>query len=144
MSEGGFKLKFGWLEKLKKIKHIEIYILIVFACVLGLIFFSSKKQEATTTNDATITGYVKNLENRLESILSNIEGISDVRVMISLDTSEITIDGDKLKTSSFPNIKGIIVTAKGVGDTKSKMKVLQAIETAFDINTHNIQIFSSN
>lgn len=145
MSEGGLNLKFGWLDKLKRIKHIEIYILILFVAIIGLIFFSSKKQSSATTNDSNmVSGYVINLENKLEKILSNIDGVSNVSVMITLDTKDIVIDNSSLKMSSFPSIKGVIITAKGVDDTGAKMKVLHAVETVIDVTNHNVQIFSSN
>ena len=145
MSEGGFKLKFTWMDKLKKIKHIEIYILILFIAVLGLIFFSTTKRTGTASGDATtVSGYITSVETRLENILSNIEGVSNVNVMISLDMQDAEVENSNLKMSSFPSIKGVLITAKGVDDTYTKMKVLHAVETVIEVTGHNIQIFSSN
>ena len=143
MGEGGSKFNFSFLEKLKKIKHIEIYVLIAFVAIIGLIFFSTKKQ-TTIEKQTTISSYVSNMENRLSKILSKIDGVSDVNVMIALSTDEIEVSGAEMKSDTFPSIQGIIITAKGVNDTNARMKVLHAVETVFDINSHNIQIFSSN
>lgn len=145
MSEGGMKFKFAWLEKIKKIKHIEIYVLILFVAIVGLIFYSNK----TTHNDASeetssVTGYISNIESKLENILSRIDGVSNVSVMISLDMHDSVVENSSLKINSFPSIKGVLITAKGVDNTYAKMKVLHAVETVIDVSSNNIQIFSSN
>ena len=80
-----------WLEKLKNIKHFEIYIAIIFVVVLVLIYLSSVNKSETKNNltsELTLTEYVNNLESNLEDILSNIGGVENVKVMITLDISE--------------------------------------------------------
>ena len=144
------KFSFKWLEKLKKIKHIEIYIAIIFVAVLLLIYFSnssnsSKKSFNTTTNnELNITAYVANLETGLEESLSNIGGVSDVKVMITLNMKQAEVDESKILLNSFPEIKGVLVTAKGVDKTSIKLKVLHAIEAVIDVTNGNIEILSSD
>lgn len=148
MSEKGKKPTIRWLEKLKNIKHIEIYVAILFVVILLLIYLSSSKttKEKSTdikTNDSTVTSYINNLENNLEEILSNIAGVSDVSVMITLNVEDLTVKDSKIEMSKFPNIKGVLVTAKGVNNTTNKMKVLHAIEAVIDVENGNIEILSS-
>lgn len=136
-----------WLEKLKNIKHIEIYIVVIFITILALIYTSSLKKKSVfsksgTSNDLTVTSYIDNLETDLESILSNIGGVSNVKVMITLDMENLSLENSKITLSTFPAIKGIIVTAKGVSNTNTKMKVLQAIEAVIDVKNGNVQILS--
>ena len=47
------KFGFKWLEKLKKVKHIEIYIAIIFIVILALIYLSTTKKSSgiNTTNE---------------------------------------------------------------------------------------------
>ncbi len=102
---------------------------------------SSKKQN--TLDGSTITGYVENLEDNLEEILSDIKGVSNVNVLITLDMNTATIKDSFILLDKFPEVKGVIITAKGVGDTATKMKVLKAVQTVIDVTNGRIEILSS-
>ena len=141
----GFKL----FEKLKKVKHIEIYIAVIFIVIILLIYmsnFSKNKTENQSSkySDSSISAYISDMETNLESILANIGGVSNVRVMITLDMSSAEVTDSKITLNSFPPIKGVIVTAKGLSNTSTKLKVLQAIEAVLDITSGNIEILSSD
>ena len=143
--------KFKWIEKLKNIKHIEVYITIIFAIVLILIFFSStgsnkanSRKSTVITQETTITSYVSNMENKLEDILSQVQGASNVNVMITLDMSGSMVKDNIIQTGDFPKIKGVIVVAKGVNNTAVKMNILKAVQTVIDISSGRIEILSSN
>ena len=147
MSDNEKKSGFKFLEKLKKIKHIEVYIAIIFIVVLLLIYLGNfNKSSGTSTNNSsemTVTAYIDNLENRLQEILSNIGGVSDVKVLITLDMDTATVSDSNIVLDKFPAIKGVLITAKGVGDTATKLKVLHAVEAVIDITNGNIEILSS-
>lgn len=136
-----------WLDKLKNVKHIEIYIAIIFIVILLLIYFSTKstKEEKNTskTYDSSVSAYIENLETNLEEILSNIAGVSDVKVMITLNVADLDVENSKLAMTKFPEIKGVLVTAKGVNITANKLKILHAIEAVIEVNNNNIEILSS-
>lgn len=147
MSEKEKKPTIRWLEKLKNIKHIEIYVAIIFIVVILLIYlanFNSKdKPKTTKTNDSSVTAYIENMETNLEEILSNIAGVSDVKVMISINLNSIEVVDSKVTLTKFPEIKGVLVTAKGVNNTTNKLKVLHAVEAVIDVTNGNIEILSS-
>jgi len=149
MNEKEKKSGFKWLNKLKNIKHIEIYIAILFVVVLLLIFvsdFNNTKSERTklsTLNELSVISYVDNLEQNLEEILSKIEGITNVKVMITLNMAEAEVEDSKITLNKFPEIKGVLVTANGLGNTTLKMKVLHAIEAVIEVTSDNIEILSS-
>lgn len=148
------KAKIKWLEKLKNIKHIEIYITIIFAIILILIFLSStgSNKKATSysqsktsyTQDTTISSYTNDIENKLENILSQIEGASNVNVMITLDMEGTVIENNNIQTSTFPKVKGVVIVAKGVDNTLVKMNILKAVQAVIDISSGRIEILSSN
>ena len=82
------KLK-SFFEKIKSIKRLPIYIAIVFAIILCLVFVSPKSKTAKTTEKTTQSvssevEYVSNLENKLCNVLSNITGVEKVSVIITL------------------------------------------------------------
>ena len=76
------------IERLKNIKHIEIYIAVIFIIILALIFMSNSGFQSSgnktdkTTENLTVTEYIENVETNLEEILTNIEGVENVKVMI--------------------------------------------------------------
>ena len=133
--------------KLKNVKHIEIYIAIIFFVIIMLIYISSGKtketSKAVSTDNMTVAAYIESMEKSLEESLSNIAGISDVKVMITLNFDGFEVIDSKINLTTFPEIKGILVTAKGVNNTTNKMKVLHAVESVIDIKGGNIQILSS-
>ena len=148
MSGNEKKTGFKWFEKLKKIKHIEIYIAIIFIVILLLIYMSNFTGSKLDNNDSntdtlTVTAYIDRLESNLEETLSNIGGVSDVKVMITLNMAEAEVADSQISLNKFPEIKGVIVTAKGVNDTATKLKVLHAVEAVIDIRNGNIEILSS-
>ena len=147
MSEKEKKPTIRWLEKLKNIKHIEIYVAVIFVVILLLIYLSSAKSKekisSTVTNDSSVTAYIEKMEQDLEKSLSNIAGVSDVNVMITLNVSQLEVENSQITMTKFPEIKGVLVTAKGVNNTTNKMKVLHAIQAVIDVTNGNIEILSS-
>ena len=153
MSNAPQKSKFKWIEKLKNIKHIEIYITLIFVIVLILIFFSSTGSNKSsnvsyntnkTIQENTITSYTANMESKLEDILSQVQGASNVNVMITLDMSDSSVDDNIIVTNAFPEVKGIVIVAKGVENTAVKMNILKAVQAVIDISSGRIEILSSN
>lgn len=147
------RAKIKWIEKLKSIKHIEIYITIIFAIILILIFFSSTSSSKSSsgsyksnpvTQETTITNYISNMESRLEQILSQINGASNVNVMVTLDMSSTTIKDNVIEMAEFPDVKGVVIVAKGVENTVVKMNMLKAVQAVIDISSGRIEILSSN
>ena len=138
-----------WLEKLKNVKHIEIYIAIIFIVIILLIYLSNSKTKETSSakityeNEMSVTAYMQSIEKKLEESLSEIAGVSDVKVMITLNLNELEVTDNKVNLSTFPQIKGVLVTAKGVNNVTNKLKVLHAIEAVIDIKNGNIEILSS-
>ena len=147
MSEKEKKSTAKWLEKLKNIKHIEIYIAVIFVVILLLIYLSSSKPKEnkieSKTNDSSVTAYIENLETNLEEILSDIAGVSSVKVMITLNVGDLDVEDSKISMTKFPAIKGVLVTAKGVNNINNKLKVLHAIEAVIEVENGNIEILSS-
>lgn len=153
MSDKPSRSKFKWVEKLKNIKHIEIYITLIFAIILLLIFFSSTGSKKTSkssyassnkTTQTTITNYVDDMETKLEQILSQIQGASNVSVMLTMDMANTEVEDNVVKATNFPDVKGIVIVAKGVENTAVKMNILKAVQAVIDISSGRIEILSSN
>ncbi len=98
MNKISTSLKSFW-ERIKKVKHIEIYLTVIFALIIIAIYLSSLglgKSKAssnidnnnpenivTFSNSAEYTHY---LENKLDNVLSSVKGASNVNVIITLES----------------------------------------------------------
>lgn len=124
------KQKSNWLsnsklfQRLKSIKHIEIIIAVIFAVIVLLIYLSSVNPVKKTQSSAST-----NLEMRLESILSDIEGAGNVSVLINNTDNQID---------------GVIIVASGADNVFVKMNILKAVETVLKIPTAQIEILVGN
>ena len=147
MDEKQKKPKIKLLEKLRNVKHIEVYVAVIFVVILLLIFLSTNKttktNEITKTNEMSVTAYIDHVEKSLEDSLSNIAGISNVKVMITLNLNNSEVVDGKITITKFPEIKGVLITAKGVNNTTNKMKVLHAVQSVIDVTNGSIEILSS-
>ena len=93
-----------WLQKLKNIKHIEIYISVIFIVIILLIYlsnFSKSSKSKTDYNQVNISQYIEQLEDNLEDVLSSIGGVSNVKVMITLDMKTASIENSNITLDSF-------------------------------------------
>jgi len=173
MSSIGEKMGKVW-ERLKKIKHIEIYLTVGFAIIIIAIYLSTlgggKKTESqdSTENQQNFSSsveYVDYLENKLESVLASVRGAGQVNVVITLDsgfeyvyaskeetktrkvtTSQlIMVDGKPvLEKEIYPTIKGIVVTSSGAENVSVKMNLLTALQTVVNVPNQNITILTGN
>lgn len=149
------KLDFSFLNnffaKLKQIKHIEVYAVVLLAVVvLGIWFMpsNSNKQENSGTQNAftTTTQYAESLENRLNKVLKDIAGAGEVSCMVTLDgevervlaysndqknsstqntTSSGTINKTETKNSSQ---EPIIITVNGSNEPLVIKEIMPAVK----------------
>ncbi|NCB48601.1 MAG: hypothetical protein EOM55_03175 [Clostridia bacterium] len=81
----------SFLDKLKKVKHLDIILIVLFIAVILLIYFSSyvqsnekieSEQESITYSQMTLHEYSKDLTDNLKSLISSISGAGNVNVML--------------------------------------------------------------
>ena len=119
-----FKIKIkDMIEKVKKIKHIEIYLTIFIALIIAIIYFSlissNNTKDNASTNDDNITQdfstsmeYVNYLENKLENVLTKVKGAGNVEVAITLEKGFEYIYATEEETKTTSN--GTSVTSESV------------------------------
>lgn len=141
--------KIPFLKKLKTIKHIEIIIFVLFLIIMLLITFggnlsifsSSKTENSVTASSATFTyfstsDYLKETEDKLKTILENIDGAGNVKVMICAKTAgelvyaknteeKTTSSGSQKTTITTSNI--VMVTKDGLSQPLVLMEILPTI-----------------
>lgn len=85
------KLK-SMYERIKKIKHIQIYCAVLVGLLICVVYFASVYKPKSDNTDKNSTEeysstmeYVDYLENKLGNVLSKISGVGNVDVIITLE-----------------------------------------------------------
>ncbi len=120
--EGG-----GLLKKLKGIKNLQI-ISVVFIIAVALIIYSTvmtakNKNDVKTSANAVMTSE----EQRLSSILSNIDGAGRVETMITQQDGKIV---------------GVLVIAEGADSITVRLRLMDATVTALGVDKSLVNVYS--
>ena len=120
-------------RKLKSIKHIEIIVAILFGIIL-LTLYLTTINNGNAYKESSGTGYTYEIESRMETVLSQIDGAGEVQVMVMLE------EGSELDSDIVPKVSSVIVVAGGAKDYKVKLEILKACEALLNLPTANIEI----
>lgn len=145
------------LEK-KKWKGKDLMIAIVIIGVLIAVLFvpTGEKKENDFTGIQTSVGevpstdtslaYEEELEMRLETILSQMEGVGKIEVMITLKPSAKEPDRSFTYTTqnTYPEVEGVFVVAQGGDNSSVNLAIVDAIQALFDVEVHKIKIVKMN
>ncbi len=130
------KLHSFW-DRLKKIKHIEIYIAVIFAVIIIGIYLSTlgsptksdsgpgQNSTETSTTFSSSQEYAEYIENKLVNVLASVKGAGQVKVILTLEDgfeyiyakeeeTKVSADGGKVTTSNIVLIDGKPVLEKEV------------------------------
>lgn len=162
------------VSRLTNFKHFKT-IFVVFLSIIVVVIFASSFRRKTVKNSSSSTKtsslaieYCKSQENRLEQVLENVKGISNVKVFVMVDegptlryvedssrsdsqnnntittTTVIvkngTISQPIVVVETLPKIKGVLVIAKGAGNIKTKSMLTNIISSVLCINISNVEV----
>ena len=129
-------------EKSIKIVLISGVVIILVIAFSGLYANDDNVNEKEFFNYYRQSEYEEALENKLCAILSEINGIGDVKIMITLDTSEENRfdDDDELICVRSPSVRGVIVVCDGGDNILVREKVINAVSGAFGISTTRVNV----
>lgn len=132
--------------------------------------WSSLEYENSSDAENTDTGYTVNftsameytteLEEKLQKMLSHIQGVGEVYVMITLkESEEVIVEKDTAEQQEqtiyetegnistpyvaktvFPKVEGVVVVAQGAGTGKVTQNITEIIQALFDIEVHKIKV----
>ena len=155
--------KSSFLEKIKKIKGLEFIVIGIAALLVLFLAFGFKSNGKT---DAAEDGYIRDLEARLSSALSDVSGAGKVKVVISAvggNTTLIATDVTTLKGSNgveiretpvliggkvvvlgekYPEISGVLIVASGADDISVRTELIEAAATLLSIDRKKIQVLT--
>ena len=119
-------------KKLLENKKNQWLILLLLGILLVVIAIPTKSDTEqdkswgiTDENDANTT----EMEKRLESILSQMQGIGEVHVMITYQEKS--------------QVEGVVVVAEGGGNGVIVQKITEVVRALFDVDSHKIKVIES-
>ena len=164
------EIKGQFAAKLKNTPRLWMYIGIAAACIVLLLMMRTPKPQAGTSPPITPSeqtakpSYQDELEQRLQGIISEIHGVGNVKVMVTISGSEenifaediseseqksdreTVIIGSKealLKATKNPEVKGVLVVCSGGDRPQIQEKVVNAVSTVLDIPTSKVFVTKS-
>ncbi len=164
-----------YIDKFKEFSQKPIFpkVLISLGIALMLIILLSdfsgddgKEQSQSDVNADFLTAdtYTRQTEEKLNSILAEIEGVGKTKVLISVSSTEEYIYAEEyrhgssqtensiviidkgsekdalIKKVNNPDISGIVIVCEGGDDPKICEKVYKAVSTALNIPTNRIYV----
>lgn len=153
-----------FIEKLPKNKRFIYGAVIVGIVGMLLIIFSGGSGDDTPEKSSDTEAFSQNgayeeeLEKRLAEILSSIQGVGDVKVMITLSSTEEYVYAEETDTSAdrqqreyviadkggiitkvnSPAVTGAVIVCEGGGDTRVCEKVYEAVSVALGLPSNRI------
>ena len=162
------------MEKTEKVaswlkgKNIYAVVGVVVAIVLAICLLIAQNEVKSTKNDnlsSAISEYNLQLENKLISVISSIDGVGSVTVAVTFSdfgekvyayetktqdtasgsvttTSLVSVGGQPLVTmEKLPTIFGVVVVAQGASDPLVRMKIEQTVVTLLGVSSNLVEVF---
>lgn len=149
---------------MKKINHkIIIPVIIALICALLLLFIGDGKSTTDESKKSSTDNYQFDLEKKLCDLIENVDGVSDVNVMLRLECGveyvyavDTTIDAESqiseyhrtgdneslLIKEIMPVVSGVAVVCNGGDDIGVKNKVIELISNLLDVSSNRIFVGS--
>lgn len=120
-------------KKIENLVFLLIILIITLVCINYIMKDDEKEKEKEKYKDAVLASSTEivgtDLENRIENILSKIDGVGKVSVLL-------TYDNEKLE--------GIVVVAEGANNLDTKINIISAVEAVTGLGKHKIKVYEMN
>ena len=130
--------------------------------------------QTSTQVAETVESYSESLEHRLENVLGSVKGCFNVKVMVVAESTPIItlaeqveekttgsgenktitkypvyVEDGSSKTpmilyQSAPQIRGVLIVAKGAGDANVKLQLISAVTALLGIESSKIEVLEGN
>ena len=137
-----------------------------------VVWTSNKATTQSTVNDDPLSLYAQELERKIETLCAHVQGVSEVRAVVSLEgdflyvyasdseTAEqegvverqeqyVTVGSGSnaqplLLTRRPPAIGGIGVVCRGGGDARVRQEIVALLSAAFSVGSNKIYVAEAN
>lgn len=146
---------------IKKNKSVIIIGAVAIIGIMLILFSSINIRDSTKEENGIIyEEYTTQLEKKIESFLLSVDGIKNVKVIVTLDTSNehvyaqnqstydfLTINSNSGETpvhitDIYPTVRGIAISCTNGEDDYTKMKITKLISAYLGISSNRIEIVS--
>ena len=121
-------------------KFVKVAIIIGLSAVL-LIFLSSFIDFGVVNGRNDADEYCEKLEDKLHSVVTNIEGVGDAQIFLTMDNSGENVylnNTDKKTKSITPVVRGVVVVCDGGDDPLIVARVMSAITRSLNISSNKV------
>lgn len=128
----------------KKIYENPKFIRIAIAvgiCAVVLIFISSYIDFSDFNNTADVEEYCAALEESLLSVVTQIEGVGNAKIFLTMDNDgeNVYLDNSDTKTKSItPVVRGVVIVCDGGDDPIVVNRVMSAVTKSLDISSNKV------
>ncbi len=117
-------------KKLKKTDYIVIVLIGVLLLVIA-VPTGSQFTSAAKTSEKNLTSD----EEKLKTVLENMEGVGKVKVMITKES-----EPSGMFSEERSKVEGVVVVAQGAGKATIDKNILDVVMALFDVEVHKIKI----
>ena len=113
--------------------------LIFLSSYISFDFGTAEKDE----EEFSVTSYSTEIENDLQTVISQIEGAGTTKVLLTMENSVecVYLEGGTTKTKEIePHIRGVLVVCEGGDNPVVVERITQAVTKALDISTAKVCI----
>lgn len=155
-------------------KKDQLLILVLLGLLLAVIAVpveerqeqaEAPKESAFSEDTVPPADYESRMETKLEELLRSVEGVGEVKVMLTFkgsgekrvekDLSVLTEESREetvyeehgssertpyVTSETNPEVAGVLVIAEGGGDSRIRQEILEAAQALFGIDAHKIKI----
>ena len=138
-----------------------IFIVIGVVCAVILLLMGGK-EEKSVQDETAASDHEEEVEQKLTDLISRLDGVSDVKVAVSMEcgteyiyavNSEISENSQRTEYYSIgdepllikevmPKVKGVGVVCKGGDNITVKTKIIQLVTSVLDISSNRIFVGS--
>lgn len=119
------------------------FILILLSVGLLLVALSSVNK-TEVTDSADLSEYKEELEERLERLCSEVDGVGRCTVMVTFSRGEEnTYKGSKLTESRPPEVLGVTVVCDGGDNATVRARLTEMLSALFGIGSNRIAVLPS-
>lgn len=115
--------------------------IIVGLVAIALIFLSSYIDVSSLTQKTDIDEYCVALEESLLSVVTQIEGVGEAKIFLTMDNSgeNVYLNNSDTKTKSItPVVRGVVIVCDGGDDPLVVSRVMSAVTKSLDISSNKV------
>lgn len=114
---------------------------IVGISAIALIFLSSYIDVSSLGSKVEIDEYCTALEESLLSVVTQIEGVGEAKIFLTMDNNgeNVYLNNSDTKTKSItPVVRGVVIVCDGGDDPLVVSRVMSAVTKSLDISTNKV------